>query len=354
MRLPFLTQPQLSTKITCFTNTTPDLLTKVEDLLSKQVIQELTPQQAQLQPGFYSRVFTVPKPGSQKRRFIFDLRRLNTHLQTQHVKMEKLSDALALIRQGDYMTSIDISEAYHHIPIHQDHQPYLRFALHQHHKTRIFQFKGLPMGLSVAPQLYIKTMKVPMARIRAMGIRCTIYVDDILIIASTPEQARHDTQIVWNILTEAGFLINTDKAELTPQQQLKFLGMIINTLNMTVSVPKPKLKSCRATIRQTIQQHHLNTLTIRQLATAIGQIQALHPAITETRMFLTHLQRTKSRAVQAHGWTGKTTLTTEALDELLFWQMNLQSLALSGRNWNILPPDAEIHSDASDLGWGAP
>ena len=89
----------------------------------------------------------MPKPGKEKRRFIFDLQNLNQHLRIQKFKMERLQDALTLVARGDWITSIDISEAYHQVPIRPDHQKYLRFTIRSPDgTTQSYEFRSLPRG----------------------------------------------------------------------------------------------------------------------------------------------------------------------------------------------------------------
>ena len=48
-------------------------------------------------------------------------------------------------------TSIDLKDAYLHIPINQDHQRWLRF----HIKDQAYAFRCLPFGLSTAPRFLL-------------------------------------------------------------------------------------------------------------------------------------------------------------------------------------------------------
>ena len=48
---------------------------------------------------------------------------------------------------GEWVSSIDLSDAYLHIPIHPNSRKYLRFC----HRSQVFQFTSLPFGLATAP-----------------------------------------------------------------------------------------------------------------------------------------------------------------------------------------------------------
>ena len=88
---------------------------EIADIKEKQAIEEvLSPD-----PGFYSRMFVVPK-ASGGFRPVIDLSPLNKFIKTTKFKMETPRSVLAAIREGDWMVSIDLKDAYFHIPIHPE------------------------------------------------------------------------------------------------------------------------------------------------------------------------------------------------------------------------------------------
>ena len=355
VKLPMLgPTPPVTTKPHVLSQADPHLLAEVKDLEAKHIIQRVTRHQARTDPGFYCRVFTIPKPGKTNRRFIFDLRSLNRFLLTPKFKMERMSDALALINQGDWLTSVDITEAYHHVPVQQAYRKYLRFAFRNPQgQLQVYQFRSLPMGLSTSPSAYTRVMKAPVAKIRTSGIRLALYMDDMLIVSPSQQQATQDTNQVLQILEDAGFAVNQAKSELQPKQSIRFLGLHIDTRDMTVSVPKEKQQSCTAALKQVKSQLSNSDLTARSLASFIGKIGSLHQAIVDTRLRLVHLQRDKTKAIRSGGWTGQVSLCQQSLEELEFWERNLEELSVRGRKFSIIPPDVTINTDASDLGYGA-
>ncbi|KAM4038352.1 uncharacterized protein ACNLHF_016660 [Anomaloglossus baeobatrachus] len=68
--------------------------------------------------------------------------------------------------QGDFLASIDIRDAYLHIPIFPAHQRFLRFVVQEQH----FQFTALPFGLSTAPRVFTKVMATVMASFLQSGL----------------------------------------------------------------------------------------------------------------------------------------------------------------------------------------
>ena len=97
---------------------------EVASMLEKGAIEEVPPSESE---GYYSHIFLVPKPIGW--RPIINLKRLNaSFLETPHFRMNTTKDVADLLRPGDWAASIDLKDAYFHVPIHSDSRKYLRFG----------------------------------------------------------------------------------------------------------------------------------------------------------------------------------------------------------------------------------
>jgi len=67
-------------------------------------------------PGFYSRLFLVQKANGQLR-LIIDLSRLNQYILPPKFKMETARSIHLSIRWDEYVVSLDLADAYFHVPI---------------------------------------------------------------------------------------------------------------------------------------------------------------------------------------------------------------------------------------------
>ena len=123
-------------------------LEEVASLLSKGAVEEIIPEC----PGYYSRIFLVPKKNG-KLRLIIDLSVLNHFVYTQTFKMETQRNVKDSIQLNDWAFSLDLTDAYLHVPIHRQSRKYLRFTL----RGRVYQFKALPFGLSTSPFVFVYT-----------------------------------------------------------------------------------------------------------------------------------------------------------------------------------------------------
>ena len=154
-RIPFESLPPLSVEPIPFrsyhlrTERFEVLDAEITDMEKKQAIEEVpTPD-----PGFYSRMFVVPKASGGFRPMI-DLSTLNKAITLTKFKMETPKSVLSSIRKGDWMISIDLKDAYFHIPIHLDSRKFLRFVW----REKVWQFRSLCFGLSTAPQVFTRVM----------------------------------------------------------------------------------------------------------------------------------------------------------------------------------------------------
>ena len=143
-RIPFLERPILSPNPVFFQQPLKQHLEEeVASLLSKGAVEEIILEC----PRHYPRIFLVPKKNG-KPRLIIDLSVLNHFVYTQTFKMEtqrKVKDAIQL---NDWAFSLELTDAYLHIPIHYRSRKFLRFTL----RGRVNQFKALPFGLSTSPK----------------------------------------------------------------------------------------------------------------------------------------------------------------------------------------------------------
>jgi len=79
-----------------------------------------------------------------------------------------------------------------------------------------------------------------MALLRRLNIRAIIFLDDIVVIASTEEEAVIARDTLIYILQSLGFTVNVEKSELNPTEKLEFLGVIVDSLEMSLALPQGK------------------------------------------------------------------------------------------------------------------
>ena len=313
-------------------------LVEIKTMIEKGAIRELS--RAETQNGFYSNMFLVPKKDG-KMRPVINLKRLNTFVETHHFKMEGLQTARELIRPNNWLTKIDLKDAYFTIPICESHRKYLRFRAGQ----RAFQFTCLPFGLSSAPWIFTKTMRPVAAKLRELGIRLVIYLDDILVIANSQDQATDHTSTLIYTLENLGFIVHPEKSMTQPTQRVEFLGMIIDSRSMELQVPGQKIKSIRSDARKILHSRRAST---RETSRLIGKMTSVAQAIPPAPLFYRTLQRDVSWALARsnQNYDAPCFISPKSSEELQWWidhltEWNGKSL-MKGQT-----PDMTIESDAS-------
>ena len=174
-------------------------------------------------PGFYSLLFLVEKATGGWRPVI-DLSHLNDFVQLTPFKMETVASVLLSVREGDFLASLDLKDAYFQIPIHRSSRKLLRFMS----EGTVYQFKALCFGMSTAPQVFTRVFAAVSAWAHSRGIRLLSYLDDWLVLSSSEKKARQSVRELLSICHTLGIVIN-EKSDLVPSQAAKYLGMTIDT-----------------------------------------------------------------------------------------------------------------------------
>ena len=141
---------------------------EVEGLLTKRAVSIV----ADHSPGFWATIFLAEKKGGW--RPVFNLKKLNNYLDIPHFKMETNHSIIEAINVGDWVVSLDLKDAYLHVPIHPDHQKYLRFS----YRNISYQWNVLPFGLATSPLVFTKVMTEVGAWARTNGLNLFQYLDD--------------------------------------------------------------------------------------------------------------------------------------------------------------------------------
>ena len=311
-------------------------------MLQKGAIEEVFNQSS---PGFYSGLFTVPKPSGGFRP-ILNLSPLNKFLKTVRFKMESAESIRKEVRPGDWACSLDLKDAYFHISMRKADRKWLRFTW----RGKVYQHRVLPFGLSLSPWAFTKLVKDLLAVCRKRKMRFHAYLDDWLILAKSEYLCRQHVTFIKKTAEKLGFRINKEKSELSPSQEFTFLGMKFNTRNQTVSPSEQRVQSLQDLLRTLLTKR---TTSARTLARVLGKMESLAPLLTLGRLHKRPLQRKVASVFNqtTDSWNTKIVIQPWFLHLTRQWR---------DRTWlktpvpTILPdPVATIFTDASEKGWGA-
>ena len=187
------------------------------------------------------------------------------------------------IRPGHWGVSLDLSDAYFHVPIHPRCRKYLRFC----HNGKVFQFRAMPFGLATAPRVFTKLMAAVGAFLRLQGTVLLQYFDDWLLHQLNRQVLLQDLRSSWDKIQSLGLLLNPDKSELIPSQDFTFVGMNFLTHLDRVRVPPPRAADL---IHQVLVFSQRRGTSAREFLSLLGMLSAASALVHLGRLQLRPLQ----------------------------------------------------------------
>ena len=116
---------------------------------------------------------------------------------------------------------------------------------------------------------FIKLLKIPIAILRKINIQIIAYLDDMLLMSQTIEGLNMARDTLIFLLQQLGFIINLKKSVLLATQKLEFLGLEIDSVNMTLTLPMGKVKSLTQKCRNLMEN---SKPTLWEITNLIGSL----------------------------------------------------------------------------------
>ena len=295
-------------------------------------------------PGFYSRIFLVPK-SSGGWRPVIDLSVLNLHLKKKPFKMETAESIRSALPRGAWAGSFDLQDAYFHVPIHPNSRKFLRTCF----RGQVFQFRSLPFGLSSAPWLFTMIAKEAKKIMVFSGGHMHIFLDDWLLWAMSETECRSLISSSLHLGRELGWIFNLDKSELIPKQLFAFVGIFYDLIRFTAHpTPQNWLKVSKAA-QTIIQSEFLSAETWQSLlGIFISQSRLLRLGRFHLREFQWNLSQYWSQFRDDPSQL--IPVLPSSKEEARWWLEQDPSIGVP-----VSPPQftVRIFTDACNKGWGA-
>jgi len=164
-----------------------------------------------------------------KWRVCLDPRPLNKLLPEDNHPVPLISDILQQIGGHAIYSTIDLTQAYHRLPITEEHQSLTAFM----HRGTQYMFRRAPFGLKPLSSIFQRGM----TRILGDLPFVLIFIDDIVIFSKTREEHAEQVKCVIDRLTKAKLIINKEKSHFFATQII-LLGFVIDLQGKRVDPTK--------------------------------------------------------------------------------------------------------------------
>ncbi|XP_067357562.1 uncharacterized protein [Channa argus] len=318
------------------------LASELSDLLGKQAISVVPPMEEN--QGFYSRYFLVPKKSGEMRP-ILDLSFLNQFMVVRRFHMLTTASVLRSVRPGDWLSSVDLKDAYFHIPVAMQHRKFLRFSF----LGVRYQYNCLPFGYSLAPRTFSKCLETALAPLRAAGMRVLFYLDDLLLLAPSREQALLQMVDLVTHLSSLGFTINWRKSSPFPAQSIIFLGVELDVPIMRARLSQERRETLLAMLHRLTPRR---VVTVHSVMRLLGMMAAALSVVPLGLLHMRRLQRWFSR-LQLDPVRHRRRLVMippSVGPDLAYWRG--PRVMLDGVPLGRPSSHVSVFTDASLLGWG--
>jgi hypothetical protein len=254
-------------------------------------------------------ILTRPKKQSTERRVILDLSfpkfpgcsvnagtPTDTYLgQPLKLTLPSAMDLAKLIvdqGKGCYVFGTDVARAYRQLPLDPADWPLINFRTPQGFFTDI----SLPFGLRWAAMACQRSLSVVVHVCQKQGVTLVLYIDDLAGAAVSYELACQQFHLVQQVMCDLGIQEARHKAS-PPAQSMVWLGLLFDTINMTISIPKDKIVE----VLDLLQAWRVKTsATRKQLQSILGKLFHVGQCIAPARKFVNRMLTTM-RACPVHG-----------------------------------------------------
>ena len=212
-----------------------------------------------------------------------------------------------------------------------------------HGGGKVYQFK-----VSAAPQVFTRVMAPVSAILHRMGVRLRRYLDDWLLQASPHEQVQLALRIVLQLCRRLGIVVNWEKSQLIPTQQMVYLGVLLDSTAFRAS---PALKR----VEKLLSIGDVFLYCVRQPVSSwlelLGVLSSMIQLVPGGRLRMRSLQLKLRRQWDQIDQSQLVEWSPMIQDDLSWW-LDRDRLVL-GVSLEQVSPQLELWSDASDVGWGA-
>ena len=316
---------------------------EVTAMLLKGAIRVVDSSEDEVVSGFFAR----PKKTPGKFRPIVSLKYTNKYIVYQKFRMVTPAEIMGWIRPGYYFASIDLTDAYFSIALHNSAWRFTRFRW----KDVTYEYMCVMFGLGPSARVFTKTLRAVLMFLReAFGIMLVAYIDDLLVQAADPVTCARHAEIAVLVLHCVGYGVNFAKSALVPSQTVEHLGFSWDSTSMMVSIPQAKVEKLVERVRELLGA---GRATADELRSLLGTLESTRMVNVEAALHYRALQAQLPRRRQPFPGKLVIAFSRAARANLAWWANTYPSTQHTSTSLLVRPITLEVWTDASGLvGWG--
>ena len=277
----------------------------------------------------------------------------NSDFSFQMISVDTVADHVMRTGKGALLCKVDIKHAFRLCPVHPNDWPLLGICW----RGKFYVDKVLPFGLRSAPVLFNRLAEALAWLLRHnKGLKCLEhYLDDFINVSppapvvATSTAAVHMATIL-EVFANLGVPIaeGADKV-VGPATVMTVLGIELDTQALEMRLPADKLFEIKARLNEWAVSP---SCTKHQLLSLIGLLSFASKVVAAGRTFTRRLIHTSTTVT---GLDEEVHLDADAQADIRWWKEFLPHwngrALLRDPVWSK-PPDFELYTDASGLGFG--
>ena len=182
------------------------------------------------------------------------------------------------------------------------------------------------------------------------GVDISVYMDDMILQAATPELAYFHAQLTILLLLSLGWEVNWEKSHLIPSQKITHLGFEIDSLAMTATCPSAKIERLQNEAKSALDK---GFITVHEAEKLLGLMESMRPVTPLAAYHFRSLQKQLLLAKKFKRIPSKCIpLSQESKLDLAWWVKPLGFQHNCTASLQEKAPTVHIWSDASMTGGG--
>ena len=257
-----------------------------------------------------------------------------------------VDDVTDLLTGSEHLATVDISDAYRSISTDVESSSRQGLSWEVNGITTYYRDNRLSMGLSSSPYIFSKVSDFIVRSANRRGCGTIInYLDDFCVIGKTKNECGESQQVLLATLRAVGFSISFKKLT-PPATTTRFLGILIDSIKMNLSLPQDKMEKLTQSVDEVLQ---LRKVKKKQLEQVAGYLAHASKVVRGGRVFSRRIYNTLSALKKRHH---KVRVGGELKKDLLWWKEFAAQFNGAVKILGPTTPVISTYSDSSNWGFG--